>query len=84
MAIQVSIQYRGHNVTYDVTTQEEGVYKLCRISEQKNEAGEYIPEKVIIRRKGKIWVSDMEDRLELTEALTKEICQFTSENYNAA
>lgn len=84
MALQISIEYHGQNVTYDVTVQEEQIYKCCRKTEQINASGEYLPEKIIIRRKGKIWISDVEDKQELIEALTKEICQFNSIKNNAA
>lgn len=84
MALQITIRHRGQNVTYDVTIQEEQVYTLCRKSKQTNNSGEHIPEKLLIRRKGKIWISDLEDHRELVDALITEINQFIFTNYNAA
>jgi hypothetical protein len=84
MALQISIRHHGQNVTYNVTIQEEQVYTLCRKSKQTNDSGEYIPEKLLIRRKGKIWISDLEDNRELVDTLIAEISQFVFTNYNAA
>ena len=37
---------------------------------------------MIIRRKGKIWISDLEDHRELVSSLTAEISQFRTEEEN--
>jgi len=78
MAFHLTINYRGAPVIYEVIVQENNVYQLHLHS--KNNAGdEYIPEKIIIRQKGKIWISDMDNYDELIDALTHEIIQFGSQ-----
>ena len=67
-----------------MTIQEVDVFKLCRKSEQKNRNGEYIPDKILIRKKGKIWISDQDNRQELVQALTDQIQQFNTTRFNAA
>lgn len=79
MGIQIAIQYRNLPVRYDVTIQEGKVYQLRLCSGNRDARGEYIPEKIVIRRKGKIWVSDMDNYEELIETLTREINQFDPE-----
>jgi hypothetical protein len=73
MALQIAIQYHNLPVTYDVTVQEENVFHFRFNEEQSRTNGEYLPEKLIIRRKGKIWISDLEDHMELVTALTNEV-----------
>lgn len=76
MALKVMVQYRDLPLVYDVTKQEDDVYQL-RLHDQPDNNGEgYVPEKMTIRRKGKIWVSDLEDHRELVTSLTAEITQF--------
>jgi hypothetical protein len=79
MALQILIQYRNYPVTYEVTLQEEDIYHL-RLSEG-NYHEEYIPQKFFIRRKGKIWISDLEDYRELVNAMVAEIENFQT-TYN--
>jgi hypothetical protein len=76
MGIQIAIQYRDEPVTYDVTWQEDQIYQLRLNGENHRSNGEYIPEKIIIRRKGKIWISDMDNYDELVKSLTEEIIQY--------
>jgi hypothetical protein len=79
MALKVMVQYRDSPLVYDVTRQEDDVYHL-RLYEQGENSGEsYVPVKMIIRKKGKIWISDCEDYRELVSSLTAEITQFTPE-----
>ena len=79
MALKVMVQYKDAPLIYDVTKQEDDVYQL-RLHNQKNNNGDdYVPEKMIIRKKGKIWISDLEDHRELVDSLTAEICQFKTE-----
>ena len=79
MALKIMVQYKDLPVVYDVTKQEDDVYHL-RLHGQKDNNGEgYIPEKMIIRKKGKIWISDLEDHRELVSSLTAEITQFKPE-----
>ena len=82
MALQIRIQYRDQPVTYDVTSQDEEIYHL-RLTGRENKRNEdYVPEKVVIRRKGKIWISDLENYEELVNSLTKEIWSFNA-NHNS-
>ena len=76
MGIQIAIQYHNLPVTYDVTIQENKVYLLRLCTQNRTANGEYIPEKMVIRRKGKIWISDMDNYEELVAHLTREIIQF--------
>jgi hypothetical protein len=83
MAFQILIQYHNAPVTYNVTIQEEDVYHF-RLNEGQAKSGEaYIPEKLVIRKKGKIWVSDLEDYGELVTSLTKEIKNFSNDKLSA-
>ena len=83
MALKVMVQYKDLPVIYDVTKQEEDVYQL-RLHAQKNNSGDdYVPEKMIIRKKGMIWISDLEDHQELVSSLTAEINQFRTEGGNS-
>lgn len=76
MALQIAISYRNFCLTYDVNIQEEGIYQL-RLNEQpSSDKNEYVPEKMVIRRKGKIWISDLENYTELVDKLTAEIVSF--------
>jgi hypothetical protein len=82
MALKVMVQYKDIPLIYDVTKQEDDVYHL-RLQDLKNNSGDgYVPEKMIIRRKGKIWISDLEDHRELVTSLTAEISQFRTEEEN--
>ncbi|RYZ27712.1 MAG: hypothetical protein EOO10_11885 [Chitinophagaceae bacterium] len=79
MALKIMVQYKNAALIYDVTKQEDDVYQL-RLQNQKNNNGaDYVPEKIVIRKKGKIWISDLEDHRELVDSLTAEICQFKTE-----
>ena len=82
MALQINIQYSDKPVTYDVTIQDEEIYHLRLNGRGYKKNGDYVPEKVIIRRKGKIWISDLENYGELVDSLTKEIWSFNS-NHNS-
>jgi len=82
MALKVMVQYKDLPVIYDVTRQEEDVYQLRLHQQQENSGDIYIPEKMIIRKKGKIWISDLEDHKELVESLTAEINQFRTQEEN--
>jgi hypothetical protein len=79
MALKVMVQYKDVPVIYDVTKQEGDVYHLRLQGQENNNGDGYVPEKMIIRRKGKIWISDLEDHRELVNSLTAEICQFKTE-----
>ena len=84
MALKVMVQYKDLPLIYDVTKQEDDIYHL-RLHGQKNNNGDgYVPEKMIIRRKGKIWISDLENYHDLVKSLTAEITQFGREEGNRA
>ena len=70
------VQYKDAPVVYDVVKQEDEVYHLRLYNQGKNSGEDYIPEKMIIRKKGKIWISDLENYHELVNSLTAEITQF--------
>ena len=73
MSLQLAIQYNNHPLTYDVTPQESEVYILKLVSAAGPSNGTFIPQKVVIRKKGKIWVSDQESCHEIAQALMQEI-----------
>jgi len=79
MGIQIAIHYRDAPVTYNVTVMEDKIYHLRLNGTNHSKNGEYIPDKIVIRRKGKIWISDMDNYDELINSLTNEIIQFDSQ-----
>jgi hypothetical protein len=79
MSLKISVDYKGSTLIYDVEMQEENIYQL-RLDGK--EAGitpheEYVPEKIVIRKKGMVWISDSENYTELIEALTNQIRHFS-------
>jgi hypothetical protein len=76
MALKIIVNYRDLPVTYNVVMQDDDIYHLRLNGRENNINGDYIPEKIIIRKKGKIWISDLDNYNELVNALTKEIIQF--------
>jgi hypothetical protein len=80
MGLQIAIQYKNQPLTYDVTVQEDMIFHLRLQGDNHCQDGEYIPEKIIIRRKGKIWISDQDNYDELVSSLTREIIAFEGEN----
>jgi hypothetical protein len=79
MALKVMVQYKDAPVVYDVTRQEDDIYQLRLHGQEENSGENYVPEKMVIRRKGKIWISDLEDYQELVSSLTTEITQFRTD-----
>jgi|GEM_PF-1522160 len=76
MGLQIVVDYREQPVTYDVTAQEKDIYRLCL--NENTPAGEtYIPSKINIRRKGKLWISDVENYRDLVNILLAEIMRFS-------
>jgi hypothetical protein len=71
MGLQILVNYNNLPVSFDVLPQETGIYHLRLNSGQSG--GDYIPEKIMIRRKGKIWISNIETCPELINALKLEI-----------
>ncbi|HVK98153.1 MAG TPA: hypothetical protein VM368_10050, partial [Flavisolibacter sp.] len=68
-------------VVYDVVMQEDNIYQLRLHNSQNSFDSEYIPEKIVIRKKGKIWISDMDNYDELINALTGEISTFSEKEH---
>jgi hypothetical protein len=82
MGLQLSILYNDLPVTYDVTPQESDIY-ILKLDEGASKAnGSYVPQKMVIRRKGKIWICDLENYHDLVRALMEEIDKFTSDTSN--
>jgi hypothetical protein len=82
MGMQLSIRYNNLPITYDVTPQESNIY-ILKLDEAISEVnGAYVPQKMVIRRKGKIWISDLENYHELVNALMEEIDKFSSDTPN--
>ena len=79
MALKVMVHYKDSPLVYDVTRQQDDVYQLRLFGENGNSGEHYVPAKMIIRKKGKIWVSDCEDYRELVNSLTAELTQFRPE-----
>ena len=77
MALQIVIDYREQPVTYDVTAWEKDIYRLC-LNDITPAGATYIPSKINIRRKGKVWISDLEDYNELVNALLVELTRFAT------
>ncbi|TCJ12057.1 hypothetical protein EPD60_15995 [Flaviaesturariibacter flavus] len=77
MGMQIVVDYNQQAVTYDVTAQEKDVYRLC-LNGYTQQGPEYIPSKIHIRRKGKVWISDLENYRELVGALLVELVRFST------
>ena len=83
MGLLISISYNNQPVTYDVTLHQEEVYHLRLAQSQEAGNENYLPEKLMIRKKGKIWISDLENYTELVGKLTNEISNFNSKKLSA-
>jgi hypothetical protein len=79
MALKVMVNHKGSELIFDVMKQENDVYCL-RKSGGPDSGKDYIPQKIIIRRKGKIWISDVENHLELMGLLIAEVTQLSVMN----
>jgi hypothetical protein len=80
MGLLISISYNNQPVTYAITLHEDEIYHLRLAQKQGNTNETYLPQKMIIRKKGKIWISDLENYTELVGKLTAEILNFSSTN----
>lgn len=78
MGLLISISYNDHPVTYAITLHEDEVYHLRLAQNQETGNENYLPQKIVIRKKGKIWISDLENYTELVDKLTAEILGFQS------
>jgi hypothetical protein len=68
----------NHNdkpVRYQASSEDGDIFHLYLQSENERNNDAYVPEKMLIRKKGKIWISDVEDRRELVDKLVAIICQ---------
>jgi hypothetical protein len=83
MGLVISILYNDQPVTYNVTRHQEDVYHLRLAQTQEAGNENYLPEKILIRKKGKIWISDLENYNELVGKLTTEISNFNSKKLSA-
>lgn len=83
MALKIVVYYKNEELTFAVTKQEDDVYYL-RTANSENHGTTYVPEKIIIRRKGKLWVSDVEDYPDLIAQLTAEVKQLSVTNEMAS
>ena len=79
MALQIQVQYRDNPVVYSVHRQAEHVFHLRLQEADPPAGGEYIPQKIVIRRKGKIWISDQDNYDELVNSLTKELTGYNAQ-----
>jgi hypothetical protein len=79
MALQILIHHHNQPVTYDVHRQESDAYILRLNSGRCTINGEFIPDKIVMRRKGKIWVSDADNYGELVQMITQEISRLNAE-----
>jgi len=78
MALLIAITYRDKPLVYTVANPGREIYVLRMQDPQQTSTKEYLPEKIIIRRKGKIWVSDADECRELIDLLTAEILNFNT------
>ncbi|MDB5253251.1 MAG: hypothetical protein JWP27_2420 [Flaviaesturariibacter sp.] len=79
MALQIVVDYMNRPVTFNVISEEKNIYRLCLDDAAKHTGDSYIPNKINIRRKGKIWISDLEDDDVLVRALMAEITRFSKD-----
>lgn len=82
MGLQLSIKYNNLLLTYNVTPQESDIYILKLDEAVSAVNGSYVPQKMVIRKKGKIWISDLENYHELVNALVEEIDKFSGDSSN--
>jgi hypothetical protein len=80
MAIQLSVNFHGNHLTYDVESSQEEVYILRMCEHSKNAQTTELPQKMVIRRKGKLWISDAENYTELVSSLKEEIRGFSPDS----
>jgi hypothetical protein len=78
MALQIVVDYNNQPVTYNVISDEKNIFRLC-LDNAAPGSKAYIPKKINIRRKGKIWISDLENYEVLVHALTREITKFSND-----
>ena len=69
----IETNYKGKPVHYNASTEDGDIFHLRLESENGTSNKDYVPEKIIIRKKGQIWVSDLEDYEELVDKLIANI-----------
>lgn len=77
MALLIAVTYRDKPLAYTVTNPAREIFVL-RMQGSQISGGDFLPEKIVIRRKGKIWVSDAAECPELIHLLTNEIRNFNA------
>jgi hypothetical protein len=78
MALQIVVDYKDQPVTYNVVNEDKNIFRLYLDGNATHLGDSYLPDKINIRRKGKIWISDLEDDNALVQALMKEITRFSN------
>ena len=75
----IETEYKGKPVRYSAATEDGDVFHLRLESNNGTSNKDYVPEKIVIRKKGQIWVSDLEDYEALVDNLIAYISlqQFT-------
>ena len=71
----IETDYKGKGVRYNASSEDGDVFHLRLESNNGTSNKDYVPEKLVIRKKGQIWVSDLEDYEELVDRLIASISQ---------
>lgn len=71
MALQLLVHHDGQPVTYQVISEGESIYRLLLDPSHPDDGT--LPSKINIRRKGRLWVSDLEDDDALVQSLMSEL-----------
>lgn len=79
MSMQLVVNYNDQPVIYNVFSEEKNIYRLCLDEAATSRGPTYIPNKINIRRKGKIWISDLEDDDSLVKSLMHELNKFSKD-----
>ena len=77
MALQLLVQHDGQPVTYQIIAEGESVYRLLLDPAHPDDGT--LPAKINIRRKGKLWVSDLEDDNALVQSLMGELIKLNND-----
>ena len=79
MALFISSAYRNKPVMYSIDNPGDDIY-LLRLHGPQGAGDDFLPGKIVLRRKGKIWVSDAENCPELIQQLTAEVRHLNTKN----
>ena len=69
MHYNIHTNYQGRQVVYEASSEDGDVFHLRLQSNNEGGNETYIPEKIVIRKKGKLWVSDIDNYPELVDKL---------------